>query len=158
MAKKNKQNSIKAIKRSIYYLQQLDDQETAIQYLETLLRYMFNIDHQLTKEDFHDMIKYVESSYSEGSEVVMTLAEIFRDEGKREGKQEGKREGMQEGLAKGKTQALASTVIRLITKFVAPVPEDLNQQIQKQDADTLEAIIDHIDEFNTINQVKQYLK
>ncbi|WP_231735285.1 Rpn family recombination-promoting nuclease/putative transposase [Gracilibacillus massiliensis] len=166
MTTKNKQNAIKAVKRSIYYLQQLDDQERAIQYLETLLRYVFHLDRQLTKADFHDMIKYVESSYSEGSEMVMTLADLFRDEGKREGKKEGMQEGIQEGmhkgiqegLAKGKAQALASTVIRLLTKFVAPVPEELNQQIQKQDPETLEAIIEHIDEFDTLEQVKQYLK
>ncbi|WP_245548511.1 Rpn family recombination-promoting nuclease/putative transposase [Gracilibacillus lacisalsi] len=162
MTTKNKQNAIKAVKRSIYYLQQLDDQETAIQYLETLLRYVFHLDRQLTKADFHDMIKYVESSYSEGSEIVMTLADLFRDEGKREGKKEGIQEGMhkgiKEGLAKGKAQALANTVIRLLTKFVAPVPEELNQQIQKQDPETLEVIIEHIDEFDTLDQVKQHLK
>ncbi|WP_080873722.1 hypothetical protein [Oceanobacillus timonensis] len=72
----------------------------------------------------------------------MTLAEIFRNEGKEE----------------GKAEALANTTIRLITKFVAPLAEDIKKQIYEQEISTLEIIIDHIDELETIEDVKQYLK
>ncbi|WP_058309071.1 RpnC/YadD family protein [Gracilibacillus massiliensis] len=88
----------------------------------------------------------------------MSLAELFRDEGRQEGRQEGRKQGRQEGKLEGKTEALANTTIRLITKFVAPVPEDLQQAIYEQDNETLESIIDQIDKFNTIDQIKQYMK
>ncbi|MDX8047218.1 Rpn family recombination-promoting nuclease/putative transposase [Gracilibacillus sp. S3-1-1] len=42
---------------AIHYLKKLDDQETAIQYLETSLRYIINANHQLTKAAYHDIIK-----------------------------------------------------------------------------------------------------
>lgn len=142
---KSEKNLRKALKRSLYYLQQLEDQETAIQYLETLIHYIFHLDRQLTKKDFHDIIEYVEGTYFERSEMVMSLAELFRDEGRQQGKLEGK------------TEALANTTIRLITKFVAPVPEELQQAIYKQDNETLESIIDQIDAFTTIDQIKQYM-
>ncbi|GAA0317834.1 hypothetical protein GCM10008931_06670 [Oceanobacillus oncorhynchi subsp. oncorhynchi] len=92
----------------------------------------------------------------------MTLAEIFRNEGKEEGraegKAEGKAEGRAEGIVEGKAEALANTTIRLITKFVAPPSKDIKKKIYKQEISTLETIIDHIDELETIEDVKQYLK
>lgn len=74
--------------------------------------------------------------------MAMSLEEIFRNEGKIE----------------GKTEALANTAIRLITKFVAPLSEETKNKIYEQNIDTLETIIDHIDEFQTIEEVRQYLK
>lgn len=91
-----------------------------------------------------------ENTYQEGSELAMTLAEIFRNEGKEEGRAEGKEEG--------KAEALANTAIRLIAKFVARPSEDIKKKIHDQEISTLETIIDHIDEFKTIEDVKQYLK
>ncbi|GAA0314589.1 hypothetical protein GCM10008931_02710 [Oceanobacillus oncorhynchi subsp. oncorhynchi] len=79
----------------------------------------------------------------------MSLAEIFRNE--------GKEEGLKKGKVEGKT-ALANTAIRLITKFVAPPSEDIKQKIYKQEISTLETMMDHIDEFETTEDVKRYLK
>jgi len=88
----------------------------------------------------------------------MTLAEIFRNEGKEEGRMEGKAEGIAEGKNKGIAEALANTAIRLITKFVAAPSEDIKKKIHEQEISTLEAIVDHIDELKTIEDVKQYLE
>ncbi|MFD1452233.1 hypothetical protein [Oceanobacillus sojae] len=78
--------------------------------------------------------------------MAMTLAEIFRNEGKAEGRVEGQ------------ADALSNTAIRLITKFVAPLSEGIKTKICEQEISTLETIIDHIDEFETIEDFKQYLK
>lgn len=106
----------------------------------------------------------------EEREFISRLPNSWRDKGLRqgreeglkigmkEGKKEGIKEGIEEGIIKGETKALAKTTIRLITKFVAPVSEDLVETIQKQDIQTLERLIDHIDEFKSIGQVKEYLK
>ncbi|GGP17073.1 Rpn family recombination-promoting nuclease/putative transposase [Oceanobacillus neutriphilus] len=133
---------LNTIYRSIDYLRQLQDQKTATRYLETLFYYIFRVHHHLTKKQYYDIIKHIENSYQEGSELAMTLAEIFRNEGKEEGKIEG----------------IANTTIRLITKFVAPPSEDIKKKVHEQEISTLETIIDHIDELETIEDVKQYLK
>ncbi|WP_339237577.1 hypothetical protein [Oceanobacillus sp. FSL W7-1281] len=58
----------------------------------------------------------------------------------------------------GRAEGIANTTIRLITKFVAPPSEDIKKKIHEQEISTLEAIVDHIDELKTIEDVKQYLK
>ncbi|WP_227994875.1 Rpn family recombination-promoting nuclease/putative transposase [Oceanobacillus sp. CFH 90083] len=135
--------------QSIEYLQQVQDQKTATQFLETLFYYVFRVNRRLTKKHYYDIINHAGNTYKEGSELAMTLAEIFRNE------------GMEEGLKKGKAEgkaALANTAIRLITKFVAPLSEDIKKKIHKQEISTLETMMEHIDELETIEDVKQYLK
>ena len=136
--KQNPEEILKTIFHSFDALKQLDNQETAIQYLETMMRYIFHANRQLTKDKFHDMITYVEDNYSEGSDRVMTLAEIFREE------------GMQKAQVK--------TSIQLITKFVAPVSEDFKKKIQQQELPTLETIIMNIDEWKSLEEIEKILK
>lgn len=81
-----------------------------------------------------------------------------REVGKIEGKMEGRQEGKREGKIEGKTEALADVAIRLITKFIAPFPENMKEKILQQEIATLESIIDHIDDFKNLEEVRQYLK
>ncbi|GAA0317277.1 hypothetical protein GCM10008931_05980 [Oceanobacillus oncorhynchi subsp. oncorhynchi] len=133
---------VNTIYQAVDYLRQLQDQARATAYLKTLFYYIFRVQRHLTKKQFYDIIDHIGNTYQEGSELTMTLAEIFRNEGKEEGRAEG----------------IANTTIRLITKFVAPPSEDIKKKIHEQEISTLEAIIDHIDELETIEDVKQYLK
>ncbi|WP_268239075.1 Rpn family recombination-promoting nuclease/putative transposase [Oceanobacillus neutriphilus] len=128
---------LNTIYRAVDYLRQLQDQRTATEYLETLFYYIFRVHRHLTKNQYYDIIKHIGNTYQEGSELAMTLAEIFRNEGKEagraEGKEEGRAEGKEEGRAEGKvegqTDALSNTAIRLITKFVAPLSESIKAKI-----------------------------
>ncbi|GAB2535013.1 hypothetical protein [Gracilibacillus alcaliphilus] len=54
----------------------------------------------------------------------MSLAEIFRNE--------GIEEGLQKGKVEGKTEALANTAIQLITKFVAPLSEEIKNKMMSK--------------------------
>ncbi|MEF3329349.1 Rpn family recombination-promoting nuclease/putative transposase [Oceanobacillus oncorhynchi] len=137
---------VNTIYQAVDFLRQLQNQTRAIAYLKTLFYYIFRVQRHLTKKQFYDIIDHIGNTYQEGSELTMTLAEIFRNEGK------------EEGRAEGKAEALANTTIRLITKFVAPPSEDIKKKIYEQEINTLEAIVDHIDELKTIEDVKQYLK
>ncbi len=133
------------IYRSIEYLQQVQDQKTVTQFLETLFYYVFRVNQRLTKKHYYDIINHIGNTYQEGSKLIMTLAEIFLNEGKEEGRAEAK-------------AVLANTAIRLITKFVAPLSEDIKKKIHEQEISTLETMMEHIDELETIEDVKQYLK
>jgi predicted transposase/invertase (TIGR01784 family) len=90
---KNSKGLQDSIFRAISYLRELDDKQTGIEYFETLMRYIFNARADLTKADFNAVVKKIETTYPEGSEVVMTLAEIFREEGKEEGIEVGAKQG-----------------------------------------------------------------
>ena len=93
--------------RAAEYLQELEDKHTGIEYFETLMRYIFNARADLTRADFNSVnsvVKKIETTYPEGSEVVMTLAEIFREEGKEEGILKGMEKGMEKGIEVGAKQ------------------------------------------------------
>ena len=89
-----------SIFRAISYLRELDNKQTGIEYFETLMRYIFNARADLTRVDFNAVVKKIETTYPEGSEVVMTLAEIFREEGMEKGIEVGAKQG-KIGVAKG---------------------------------------------------------
>jgi len=49
------------------------------------MRYIFSAAKNLTRGDVAEIVKEIENTYAEGSELVMTLADILREEGKEEG-------------------------------------------------------------------------
>ncbi len=122
----------KSILRATEHLRELDDKQTGIEYFETFMRYVLNAGQKLTKKEMNDIIGAIETTFPEGSETVMTLAEQF--------KQEGREEGIQEGEA----NALAKMAIRLLTKKFGSLSEDNRIKIKKLDSVTLEIIIDEI--------------
>ncbi|MDD3272351.1 MAG: Rpn family recombination-promoting nuclease/putative transposase [Syntrophomonadaceae bacterium] len=79
--------------RAAEYLRELEDKQTGIEYFETLMKYIFNARADLTRADFNAVVNKIETTYPEGSEVVMTLAEIFREEGMEKGIEVGAKQG-----------------------------------------------------------------
>ncbi len=135
----------KSILRATEHLRELDDKQTGIEYFETFMRYVLNAGQKLTKKEMNDIIGAIETTFPEGSETVMTLAEQF--------KQEGREEGIQEGEA----NALAKMAIRLLTKKFGSLSEDNRIKIKKLDSVTLEIIIDEILEYKNLDEVNKYL-
>ncbi len=157
---------LESIYRSIHYLNELEDKQTGLAYFETMMRYIFSAAKDLTKKDVEKIIKRFGTTYPEGSEVTMTLADMWRDEGVQQGIQQGIQQGMQQGLQEGIQQgieiggakALAKTAIRLLTKKFYTVPEEVKEGIFKLDTVTLEILIDDIWDYQTIEDVKKYLQ
>lgn len=77
------------INKAVTYLRELEDKQTGVEYFETLMRYIFSAAKNLTGEDAGKIADKVGKTYPEGSEVIMTLAEILREEGKKEGMELG---------------------------------------------------------------------
>ncbi|MDA3128772.1 Rpn family recombination-promoting nuclease/putative transposase [Aliibacillus thermotolerans] len=138
-----KQNE--AIFRSIHYLNELENKQTAVGYLETLMRYIFTVARDFTTEDMEQMIHEIETTQLEGSEVVMTLADILR------------KEGIEKGIDIGETKALSNmAIIQLTSKFGA-LPKELKNEIAKADKETLQVILMNIFNLESIDDVKRYL-
>ena len=131
-------------------MQQFEDKDTGLEYFETLIRYIFSARSDLTRKRYDEFIEKVETTYPEGSEMVMTLAQLFREE--------GKEEGLLKGIEKGETEALQRTVLKLLTKKFGFIPEEIKTKISQLDAPTLEVMIDGILDYGNLEDVKRYLQ
>lgn len=136
---------IESIYKMIEYLIELEDKQTGIEYFETLMKYVFNARVDLTKEAIIKVMDKIESTYPEGSDLVMTLAEKFREEGK------------EKGIEIGEVKSLIKTTIRLLTKKFGVLPDKTKEKISKLDADTLEIIIVEIFEYKSLEDINKYL-
>ena len=139
--------------RAIEHLNELEDRQTGIEYFETLMKYILNVGSRLTKEDIEDMIKKVETSYPEGSEVVMSLAEQL----KQEGRAEGEARGRAEGEARGRIKTLSETAVELMTIKFGKLPEDIKTGISELDDKTLQILIRSIFEIKSLDGVRKYI-
>ena len=145
---------LEIVLKAAILLQELEDKETGLEYFEILMRYIFSARPDLTRGDFNELVKKIETTYPEGSEKVMTLAELFRQEGR----EVGREEGIMKGLEKGETKALARTAIKLLARKFGSVPEDLRLEITKLDASTLDIVIDRVFDYESLDEVKRYIQ
>lgn len=113
----------------------------------------------------HAIIGYIEQHYSEGSDTVMTLFEVFQegqwDVGHRkifkDAYMEGYREGYKEGRGESRL-ALGRVTIKLITKHVAPPSDKLAQRIIQQDHATINSILMNYNEWQSLEEIEKILK
>lgn len=87
--------------QAMSYLHELEDKQTGIEYFETMIRYIMNGNPNLRKRDGKEILQEIEENYPKGSEFAMTLADIWREEGKEKGLKEGLKEGLEKGLKEG---------------------------------------------------------
>ena len=95
---KNSRGLQESILEAVEYLVELEDKQSGIEYFETLMRYIFSARANLTKTDVKEIIKKIGTTYPEGSEVVMTLAERFMEEGVMKGLEKVVRKSIIKGL------------------------------------------------------------
>ncbi|MBW9156980.1 DUF4351 domain-containing protein [Clostridium tagluense] len=80
------------------------------------------------------------------------------EKGREEGIAKGLQEGELKGELKGETKTLARTTIKFLIKKFGIIPDDLKESIQKLDAPTLEIIIDNILDYESLDQIKKYIR
>ncbi|HHV07275.1 MAG TPA: Rpn family recombination-promoting nuclease/putative transposase [Firmicutes bacterium] len=105
---RNREGVIQSILRSVGYLQELEDKQTGIECLKTMMSYVFGVGKNLGRTDVDRIIKEIETTYPEGSEAVMTIAEMLRAEGREEGREEGRLEVVKNAIKEGMELALIS--------------------------------------------------
>ncbi|UJL45861.1 Rpn family recombination-promoting nuclease/putative transposase [Virgibacillus sp. NKC19-16] len=106
-----------SILKAAEYLQELEDRETGTEYFETLMRYIYHARDSFTVKDANEIIDKLETTYSEGSEVVMTLAEVLRKEVKEEVVRNAMNEGLELGLIAKLTGLSESEVKEIIDEI-----------------------------------------
>jgi len=138
-------------------LQELEDKQKGIEYFETFIRYIFNARANLTKKDVREIINKISKTYSEGSELVMTLAEIFRQEGKEEGIKQGIEKGIEKGIQQGERRKSLNYAIKLLTKKFGKLPEEYKEKLNNADIEILDLIIEEIFSLESLDDVDKYL-
>mgnify|MGYP000860398752 CR=1 FL=1 len=146
---KDEEKIHKTIMESIEYIKELEDKQSGIEYFETMMRYIFSTRTDLTKETANEIMSKLETNYPEGSEVMMTLAEKFRNE--------GLEQGMMKGIEEGRRKEKIDTAIKLLIRKFGFLPKNLKEGIRELDSPTLEVIIDGIFETNSLDDIKKYL-
>ncbi len=101
---KEEADFLATVGRSIQALEELGRGQRALDYLETMIRYVLNAREDLSYDDVQDAVKQTSST---GGEMLMTIAEMLRNEGKIEGERIGKLEGKIEGKLEGKIEGEA---------------------------------------------------
>ena len=144
---------LEAILRAFHYLGELEDKQTAVGYIETMLRYIYEAGNDLTKEDMGKIIERLENHELKGSDLVMTLAEIWKNEGL----QEGLQQGLHKGLRQGERNALSQMAIVQLTQKFGELPEELKQAISQANVEVLNEIVANIFTISSLDDAKSYL-
>lgn len=151
----------KGLKKSIYraaeYLQELEDKQTGIEYFETFIKYIFNARVNFTKKDVGEIIDKISKTYPEGSELVMTLAEIFRQEGKEEGIKKGIEKGIEKGIQQGERRKSLNYAVKLLTKKFGKLPEEYKEKLNNADIEILDLIVEEIFSLESLDDIDKYL-
>ncbi|PAC35481.1 Rpn family recombination-promoting nuclease/putative transposase [Caldifermentibacillus hisashii] len=146
---KSTEEFLRSFYEASHALQEIEDKQKGIEFFEITLRYVFNDVRDLTKKDMEQIVQQIETTFPEGSEVAMTLADILREEGMQEGLQKGRQEGV---------QALSKIALQQLTDKYGTLPEDLKENIRQADLATLETILQNIFKYQNIDEVKKFFK
>jgi predicted transposase/invertase (TIGR01784 family) len=129
---------------------ELARQETGLEYLETLLRYLTRGTDKIEAEELREA---VEATIPEGGALMATIAAKWKEEGRQEGlaiaakwKEEGRKEGLEEGLEQGLEKGLKQGALRQLLRVLehrfGPVPRGVEARLQALSAARLETLLD----------------
>ena len=108
-------------------LAELSDKTRALEYIETIIRYVVNASEALSLKDLKKIIK--ESYFEKKEGELMTIAEQLR----MEGHQKGLQQGLEKGIEKGQLEdALESVFDNLEVRF-GVTPEDIALKLKSID-------------------------
>jgi hypothetical protein len=130
------------LRRVFEYINQLPEEEVH-EWFEGCMIYLLNVREDVTIEE---ILKVQKEIMPGRGEIVMTIAEKLRNEGKLEGEREGKLEDRRE------------VAIKLLNKrFGKEFTQEMKEKIKEAEERRINQIIDNIFEI-TIEELKELLK
>ncbi|WP_368986498.1 DUF4351 domain-containing protein [Caldifermentibacillus hisashii] len=122
-----------------------------------MIRYVFSAARYLTKDDMNKIRREIETTFPEGSEVTMTLADILREEGMKKGWEEGLEKGIEKGIELGQAKALSKIALQQLTEKFGVLPRELTEKISKLDVISLELILSNIFNYTSLDDVRKFI-
>jgi predicted transposase/invertase (TIGR01784 family) len=130
--------------------------ETGLQYLETVLRYLFNTIDDISAETIKEVAEQALST-REG-EYIMTLAERLRKEGEIRGEIRGRLEGEIRGKLEGEIRGMKDAIeLGMVLKFPDQIDYVMAEVKKINDLDTLIKIKDAIKTAQAVSELQRYL-
>ena len=129
------------LKRVMELLAELSDKKRALEYVETIIRYVINASDAVSLDELKHII--VHSYFQQKEGELMTLAEQLRREGHQRGLQQGLEKGLQQGLEKGQLEDARDSILDILEARFNTAPQEI--------VETLKAI-------NDISVLKQLRK
>ncbi len=107
---------LEALRRILPLLIEVQQKETGLEYIETVLRYLTSGAEKITEAELTEILKEV---YAEGEKLMPTIAQQWIEQGwtkgRQEGRQEGLKEGLEKGLEKGERKARVESLNQIVT-------------------------------------------
>lgn len=136
---KNEPAELRHVVEIFKLLNQLDDDETALKWVEVIFRYMLDT-MDISKQDIRKVARQALSAGKE--ETIMTLAEQLRQEGRQKGRQEGRQEERTE---------LFNRLLR--KRFGSVLDAHVQKRLQNATPDQIDRWFDRILEAGSIEDV-----
>lgn len=142
-------------------LNELAEQQTGIQYLYTILRYLSVSATTLEAADLQQTVRQLFTEH--GEEIMATIAEKWLEQGQQEGWQKGQREGwqkgQQEGWQKGQREGLLAGIeLALELKFGLEGLALLPEIAQFRSLPQLQAIFAALRQAGTAAELRQFVR
>ena len=119
-------------------LSELRKKDTGMEYIETVVKYILNTAIEISLEELNKKAKNISS---EGSEIIMTIAEKLVEEGREEGKKE----------------ELSRVALKLLDNKLEGLRDEHKEKLKSLDKKSLENIIDNIFEITNTQDLENYL-
>jgi predicted transposase YdaD len=110
-------------------IEQICDQPTALEILESLLRYYVQGTGRLEEQDVRALLQTMPT----GEPIMQTFIDKYIAQGVQQGMQQGMQQGVQQGVQQGETAVL----LRQIERKFGPPSEPVRRRIVEADAETL---------------------
>ncbi len=123
----NIEELLRVIGTVLTYLQELDDKQAAKEYFETFMLYIIHTAKNIVRSDVRKIVKRVGTIYPEGSGVIMTIADVWREEGEERGIVQGVRKVALEMLRKGSDIHFVSEVTHIDVGEIRKMKEQLDK-------------------------------
>jgi predicted transposase YdaD len=124
---------LERLRELLKLIEQVIEQPTALEILESLLRYYVQGTRRLNEQDVRALLQETRS----GEPTMQTFIEKYIEQGLQQGLQQGLRQGLQQGLQQGERRGEATMLLRLIERKFGPPSEGVRTRITDADAETL---------------------
>ena len=124
----------KRLPEILSFYQEIIEQETALEILETCLRYAVQATGRLGEDDIR---KVIANTLNE-EDIMQTFIDKYIDQGREKGRDEGWKDGKREGLQEGKQEGGALFFTGLLKKRFGLLPDWVATKLKKADSKTLE--------------------
>jgi predicted transposase/invertase (TIGR01784 family) len=141
---------IERLRTLLALIEQVQDKDTAVAILESLLRYYVQGTQRIEE---HDVRELLQQSTHTGDPIMQTFIDRYIEQGVQQGLQQGVQQGLQQGVQQGVQQGGAAMLLRLIERRFGPPSEQVRERVTRADPNTLLQWSDRILDANSLDEV-----